>query len=1223
MMTPTRGTRRRPNSPIRLEDIYDQNSLITRQNDSIKNEIKEINTNITKLNDNQNKLNFKVDCVESDVRGIREKQNESEKRINIIEQRELSNIMEIRGVQSSDLLQVKDIKKYVNDMLASFGIHCDNNDIEYAYVKKIIGTSQLDIIVVKLVSEQKKIDIMKKKFAYSKANKNDIYFDHALTPYYRHLYKKVRSVKNELNKPIVFFRNGKIYMKGSREEKPIIIYTHEDLEKIMHSEMATTHHPPPAVNNERRRQQSHTSEMNKIVIPTTDKSGVSNNNFLIFYQLNVRGLNDVMKFSRMKAIIECSNIIPDFMVLSEVKLKPSFPIDIYKINGYLQYSALRDAAHSKGGLLIYVKRNLQHKLVSSSTTNYELIIMDIQLGTLGLRVFCIYRPPDASNFKEFMNDIELKLNESHGKKLILLGDFNIDWLGSSSDTMRYRDLLRSFDLEVINDECTRPVSGKLIDHVVTNFHDEVPIKNITVEQDACFTDHSAIFTLIPSAKKKEKSDFITRRKINFDDLENKFCTGECYEYHDVDELALTIQNATKDAISRCSESVRVKVKNPSKIGEHVNAELLMLIKEKDKYRKKMMMNKDNIDVKVKYEMLNMKYKEMNNKLYTEFIENCLNKKDMRGKWRGLNKILGRVNEGDREVKEILSNDGNVIKDDKLIANKFNEDFCETMMVDELQTSPLHVTEVISNHSFYFFPTDECEVEEAVNSLKSNSAAGSDEISPKVVKRLKITIVPLLVCLINMIFTNAKFPDCFKDAIVRPVHKSGDKNVTINYRPISMLKVYAKIVEKIIYDRLYSYLEKSLFFYHSQHGFRRKTGTENAALEVVNFIKEGLNEGKKVSAIFIDLRKAFDLVNHDVLLQLLEGCGIRGHAHVLIKNYLNGRKQRVKVNNVISNSKVISCGVIQGSILGSLFFLIMINAIHRLNLLGKLVLYADDAVLLHVHDKNESISDKIINDMRLMLKFLANRKMQLNSNKTVFMIFKTNQKESNDPDEIIISEGCKIKKVNSFKYLGLHLDPLIKFNTHVKAIEGKISRVVGALWKLRSKIPLNGKKLIYSSLIHSHLVYMVPIWGVVSQSTINPIQVLQNRAIRNVYGLNSRYNRVQLFREAKILPVRCLSFAKIAEFVFKALKGLTRSPINFETIGGTTRQKNLLKVQRSKNNHGKLNMKSLGPKIFNEIPKEIANASSLQLFKLKIKNFILSSHLIETLLKKNFLDIIFR
>jgi hypothetical protein len=810
------------------------------------------------------------------------------------------------------------------------------------------------------------------------------------------------------------------------------------------------------------------------------------------------------------------------------------------------------------------------------------------------------------------------LNIDHKQKL-LVGDLNIDWLGDCNESKKFRDLLTCFGYETTNSIRTRPISDKIIDHVVSNFHEKIPISNFTIDQDKWFSDHSAILSVVHcSVGSKSLKGFVSINDVNFETLEENFCFIPPEKSNDANEIANALMDASKIAVGYSTHTHTFKVKNPDKISPHFNFELFTALKEKDHWKEKHDKNPRSIEAADKYKQACSKFKELDAKLYNQYLESKFNNVEPKSAWKNINELLGRRKNDDDEIKEIII-DHRSVTDPSEIANELNRCFTSDQFECAQSRLPnIEFHESSISNSIVLDATDESEIREIINDLKNDTAAGPDGISTRIIKRLSDLIIPILVILVNSIFATGKFPEKFKEAVVRPIFKCNSKSDPLNYRPISILNIFAKIVEKSLYNRIYKFLVKNSFFYRSQYGFRRKSSTENAAMEVVSFIQDGLNGGDKVSAVFIDLRKAFDLVDHQVLLSVCNLSGIRGTALELLKNYLTGRTQFVRVNGTASSKRKINKGVIQGGVLGSLLFLVAINAIGNLQLNGKIVLYADDAVLMHRHKNDDKIEELIRNDMEKILKFFEMRKFIINASKTVFMIFSTSH-QNHHIDKIRLTEQCSIERVDSFKYLGLYLDSHLKFNVHLNVVENKIASAAGALWKLGSKVPFYCRKNIYFSLVHSHLEFMVAMWGSASNLVVEPVQVLQNRAVRSVYRLNHLHNRVLMYQNSKILHVRALCVMRIAKFMFLARKGDTLHNFKFNRLGGVTRGANNLRTTTAKTSHGKRNITFIGPHIYNALPIDITKAQTKYQFRHKMKQLLLETHMNDKLLNGNFLN----
>ena len=406
---------------------------------------------------------------------------------------------------------------------------------------------------------------------------------------------------------------------------------------------------------------------------------------------------------------------------------------------------------------------------------------------------------------------------------------------------------------------------------------------------------------------------------------------------------------------------------------------------------------------------NQKVRYINNICFT--ISKCKN--DLKGTWRIINDILGRNSSG-KSLPEI----DNTKVDNKVdIAIAFNE---YIMNIGEKLAGDIHYTGSLSfenylkkskENEFSFSQITEMQVETVIDNLSNKHSSGVDGISTYLLKECKTSLIPALTLIINQTLSTGIFPEKLKMAKVVPLFKNGTNTVISNYRPISLLPAMSKVFEKIIYNQLYQYFDSNNLFYKSQYGFRKNHSTELAALELIDRIKCDLDKGNV--PIFLDLSKAFDTLDHSILLKKLSFYGVKNKALDLFKNYLNGRKQYVNVYNIHSHLQTIKTGVPQGSILGPLLFLIYINDISNASNFFDMIKYANDSTIYKSIEKSnlDTSLANINTELDKIADWLKLNKLSLNVKKSKHIVFHNRWKRVPDLNLEILMEIPLIKHLN--------------------------------------------------------------------------------------------------------------------------------------------------------------------------------------------------------------------
>ncbi len=548
------------------------------------------------------------------------------------------------------------------------------------------------------------------------------------------------------------------------------------------------------------------------------------------------------------------------------------------------------------------------------------------------------------------------------------------------------------------------------------------------------------------------------------------------------------------------------------------------IVRRDKLYKKYVKAK-NLEIKTDY---HRKYKDLRNKIVSLcrqsktshfqkfFTENALNAKNT---WKGIKSIININSTLKNDASSLLINN-ELITDPMEIANSFNNYF--SSIAEELQGKIFQGHDFTTyltdrnDHNFFITPTDKIEIIGIINDIDINKSTGPHSIPSNILHLIKTNVSEPLTYLINLSFEKGVFFDNLKISKTIPIFKDkGSKLDCCNYRPISLLSNINKIIEKLMHSRLYKFLSIHNCLYDQQFGFRNKHSTTHALTDLTEDIRNALDNNTFAIGIFIDLQKAFDTVDHKILLHKLDYYGIRGTANDWFKSYLSNRKQYVSINGFESNVTDMKFGVPQGSVLGPLLFLIYINDLHKSIKYCKTRHFADDTNLLIKNKSLKQLQKQVNLDLRNLCKWLKSNKISLNASKTELIIFRHPNKAINYDLKIKI-DGKKIIPSNYVKYLGLLIDSHLKWNYHTDTLAPKLSRAIGMLSKIRHFVTNLTLRTIYYGIFSSLLTYGCLIWGQIQNKNINRIIKLQDNAIRVINFACFNDSRDPLYKHSNIL-----------------------------------------------------------------------------------------------------------
>ena len=446
----------------------------------------------------------------------------------------------------------------------------------------------------------------------------------------------------------------------------------------------------------------------------------------------------------------------------------------------------------------------------------------------------------------------------------------------------------------------------------------------------------------------------------------------------------------------------------------------------------------------------------------------------------------------------------------------------------------------------------------------------------------------------------------KRSTVTPIFKQGNKEDLTNYRPISILPYFSKLLEKVMYQRLYNYISKTNILHPLQHGFRPGHSTSMPLINIQDKITQAIDKNEYSIGIFLDLSKAFDTVDHNILIKKLENYGVRGIPLSWFKDYLTRRQQQVKCNGTTSRFKLIKFGVPQGSILGPLLFLIYINDLPNTSSILHFVLFADDSNVFFSHKSYDELFRILNQELLLVSDWFKANKLSLNLAKTNYILFCSHRKSTPQQKGKVQIDTTDIPQVKSVKFLGVYVDQHLTWNNHIEQIALKIAKNIGILTRISYLLPTNIMLTLYYTMIYPYIAYCNMIWASNYNSRLHRINVLQKRVVRLIAGSPYNSHTKQLFMQLGILKIAQIKQLQINEFMHRyTYNTLPSSHANFYSLASDIHSHNtrILASYRSefaRTNTRKFSIRCVGPEEWNRVPQDLRSISNLKLFKHQLR-----------------------
>ena len=878
---------------------------------------------------------------------------------------------------------------------------------------------------------------------------------------------------------------------------------------------------------------------------------------------------------------------------------------------------------SCGGVGMYINNCLKFKVLErTSKEAFQALWIEIE-SPKSKNIACgvIYRQHnDPEQFLQYL-DMTLEKLSSSDKAVYLMGDFNIDLLKCEISDYSHNFLLslQCYSFFPVIDKPTRVYknSATLIDNIFVNrFDHKISGGNIVSD----ISDHYSQFCFIHSLTPK---NLTTKCKIR--DYSN--FSEECF----INDVSETDWNSlmANGSVDKCFSSFYNKLNKL--INKH--APFKTLSKRKAKQFSKPWITKGlRKSIKIKNRLFYsgdiLKYKLYRNRIvslsrlskrlhYEAYF--TANLKNMKKTWEGINELLNRQ----RNRKQVSTlqrpNNSGATQNPAEITNIFNHYFASIgpRLARNIPSPRKNFQDYLAGtnyyKSFFFDPVSSSEVDMEILATPSNKVYGLYSCPVHLLKSVRHSLSPLLAALMNKSISTGIYPHLLKHAKVIPVYKTGDETDPCNYRPISLLSVFNRLFEKLMYKRLRSYCEKNGIFFSSQYGFRDNCSTQHAILDILNKIQSKIDAKLFSCGIFIDLKKGFDTVDHSILLHKLNHYGVRGIINTWFSSHLSKRSQSTQIGSTVSNKEEIVCGVPQGSVLGPLLFLIYVNDIYRCSQIFDFYLFADDTNLLY---SNKDLKDleTVVNDELIKVgDWLDANKLSLNTSKSNFVIFHPYQHKPDCTIQLEIynndlKESVPLEQKTFVKYLGILIANNLSWKYHIDYISSKVSKGIGMIARLRHLVPFATLLNIYRSLIEPYISYGLIAWGQAANIHLNKILILQKRALRLMYFADSKAHSAPLFVHSRILPVTMLYYLLVSSMMHDINNH--RVPSNISMLFTHSEQVHHhftrfsaagnLYVKTSRTNQLLFSFARIGVRVWNSIPMKLRIKNRTP-FKRELKN----------------------